>query len=154
MLNKPETLQKARDELDSVIGKNSHVILSRIALGRNPKVWDEPCEFKPERHLQNCNKGEEVVITEPELRLFSFSRGRRGCPGVVLGSSMATMMFARLLHGFDWNTPANQGTVDLSQGKGVPFLAKPLLAVAKPRLPPNVYPFQNKYMIIVSGIKD
>ncbi|XP_039020515.1 phenylalanine N-monooxygenase CYP79D16-like [Hibiscus syriacus] len=190
MLNKPETLQKAKDELDNVVGKDrlvqesdfpklnyvkacareafrlhpispfipphvsvadttaagyfipkgSHVVLSREGLGRNPKVWDNPSEFKPERHLQGCNEGEEVVLAEPELRLLSFSRGRRGCPGVVLGSSMTTMLFARLLHGFDWSIPANQGTIDLSQPMGESFLAKPLVAVAKPRLSPHVYP--------------
>ncbi|MBA0605582.1 hypothetical protein Godav_018144 [Gossypium davidsonii] len=171
MLNKPEMLQKAVDELDDVVGKDreafrlhpiapfnvphmsltdttvadyfipkgSHVILSRVGLGRNPKVWDEPCKFKPERHLQDCNKGEEVVLDEPELRFLSFSRGRRGCPGVVLGSSMTTMLFARLLQGFDWSILANQGTIDLCQGKKDSFLAKPLLAVAKPRFPLHVY---------------
>ncbi|KAK8981317.1 hypothetical protein V6N11_059990 [Hibiscus sabdariffa] len=35
--------------------------------------------------------------------------------------------------------PANQRTIDLSQGKGIPFLTKPLLAIAKPRLSPSVY---------------
>ncbi|TYH11041.1 hypothetical protein ES288_A07G227000v1 [Gossypium darwinii] len=126
---------------DYFIPKGSHVILSRVGLGRNPKVWDEPCEFKPERHLQDCNKGEEVVLAELDLRLFTFGRGRRGCPGVVLGSSMTTMMFARLLQGFVWSIPTNQGTIDLCPGRGVPFLAKPLLAIAKPRLPPHVYSF-------------
>ncbi|TYJ27850.1 hypothetical protein E1A91_A07G217500v1 [Gossypium mustelinum] len=126
---------------DYFIPKGSHVILSQVGLGRNPKVWDEPCEFKPERHLQDCNKGEEVVLAELDLRLFTFGRGRRGCPGMVLGSSMTTMMFARLLQGFVWSIPTNQGTIDLCPGRGVPFLAKPLLAVAKPRLPPHVYSF-------------
>ncbi|KAK8717812.1 hypothetical protein V6N13_045066 [Hibiscus sabdariffa] len=189
MLNRPETLQKAIDELDNIVGrdrlvqeydfsqlnnvkacaretfrlhpiapfnpshvsvcdtivgdyfipKDSHVILSREGLGQNPKVWDKPYEFKPERHLQNCNKGEEVVLAEPGLQLFTFGRGRRGCPGVVLGSCMTIMMFARLLQGFEWNILTHQETIDLSQGKGVPSLAKPLLVVAKPRLPPNVY---------------
>ncbi|KAK8674312.1 hypothetical protein V6N13_112605 [Hibiscus sabdariffa] len=191
MLNKPETLQKAIDELDRVVGKDrlvqesdfpqlnyvkacareafrlhpispfipphvsvidttvgdyfipkgSYVILSREGLGRNPKVWDDPYEFKPYRHLQDCKEGEEVVLTEPEMRFISFSRGRRGCPGVMLGSSMTTMLFARLLQGFDWSIPDNQGAIDLSQGKEDSFLAKPLLAVAKPRLPPHVYSF-------------
>ncbi|GMI69163.1 cytochrome P450, family 79, subfamily B, polypeptide 2 [Hibiscus trionum] len=191
MLNKPEMLQKAIDELDNVVGKDrlvqesdfpqlnyvkacareafrlhpispfipphvsqtdttvadyfipkgSYVVVSREALGRNPKVWDDPFEFKPERHLQGqgCNEGKEVVLAEPELRFISFSRGRRGCPGVVLGSSMTTMLFARLLQGFEWSIPANQGTIDLSQGRKDSFLAKPLHAVAKPRLSPNVY---------------
>ncbi|MBA0788282.1 hypothetical protein Gotri_027944 [Gossypium trilobum] len=56
----------------------------------------------------------------------------RGCPKVVLGSLMTTMLFARLLQGFDWSIPTNQGTIDLYLGRGVPFLDKPLLAVAKP----------------------
>ncbi|KAG4139524.1 hypothetical protein ERO13_D07G199100v2 [Gossypium hirsutum] len=129
---------------DYFIPKGSHVIVSRVGLGRNPKVWDEPCEFKPERHLQNCNKGEEVVLEEPDLRLFTFGRGRRGCPGVVLGSLMTTMLLARLLQGFDWSIPTNQGTIDLCPGRGVPFLAKPLLAVAKPRLLPHVYSFSTE----------
>ncbi|KAL4378582.1 hypothetical protein GQ457_02G005150 [Hibiscus cannabinus] len=191
MLNKPEMLQKALDELDNVVGrdrlvqesdfpqlnyvkacareafrlhpispfipphvsvadttvadyfipKGSYVVLTREGLGQNAKVWDDPCEFKPERHLQECNEGKEVVLAEPELRFLSFSRGRRGCPGLVLGSSMTIMLFARLLQGFDWSIPSNQGAIDLSQGKRDSFLAKPLLAIAKPRLPPHVYSF-------------
>ncbi|KAE8685267.1 hypothetical protein F3Y22_tig00111099pilonHSYRG00109 [Hibiscus syriacus] len=123
------------------IPKGSHVVLSQEGLGRNPKVWDDPSGFKPERHLQGCNEGEQVVLADPELRLLSFSIGRRGCPGVVLGSSMTTMLFARPLQGFEWSIPGKQAAIDLSQGKGESFLAKPLLSVAKPRLPPNVYSF-------------
>ncbi|KAK9013284.1 hypothetical protein V6N11_041298 [Hibiscus sabdariffa] len=126
---------------DYFIPKGSYVVLSREGLGQNPKIWDNPYEFKPEHHLQGCKEGEEVVLTESELRFVSFSRGRRGCPGVVLGSSRTTMLFARLLQGFDWSIPNNQGIIDLSKGKGESFLAKPLLAVAKPRLSPNVYSF-------------
>ncbi|KAK8674308.1 hypothetical protein V6N13_112601 [Hibiscus sabdariffa] len=191
MLNKPEMLQKALDELDNVVGrdrlvqeydfpqlnyvkacareafrlhpispfipphvsvadttvadyfipKGSYVVLSREGLGRNAKVWDDPCEFKPERHLQGCNEDKEVVLAEPELRFLSFSRGRRGCPGLMLGSSMTTMLFARLLQGFDWSIPMNQGPIDLNQRMGESFLAKPLRAIAKPRLPSSVYSF-------------
>ncbi|KAK8346541.1 hypothetical protein V6Z11_A07G224900, partial [Gossypium hirsutum] len=75
--------------------------LSRVGLGQNPKVWEEPGKFKPERHLQHRNKGKEAS----------------GCPGVVLGNSMTTM-FARLLQGFDWSIPANLASIDLSQEKG------------------------------------
>ncbi|KAK8717814.1 hypothetical protein V6N13_045068 [Hibiscus sabdariffa] len=51
------------------------------------------------------------------------------------------MLFARLLQGFDWSIPGNQGAIDLSQGKRDFFLAKPLLVVTKPRLSSNVYSF-------------
>ncbi|GLT76447.1 hypothetical protein SLA2020_481040 [Shorea laevis] len=187
MLNQPEIMAKAEEELDKVVGKDrlvqehdipklnfikacareafrlhplspfniphlsvsdttvagyfipkgSRVLLSRIALGRNPKSWDEPLKYKPERHLNN--DGSEVVLTEPELRFISFSAGRRGCPGVALGTSMTVMLFARLLHGFSWSLPPDQDKVDLNIAGDQLFLARPLVALAKPRLPEKLY---------------
>lgn len=75
------------------IPKGSHVLLSRVGLGRNQDVWDEPERFDPERHL----KDENVDLLESELRFISFSTGRRGCMGVALGSAMTVMLLARLL---------------------------------------------------------
>ncbi|XP_022764415.1 phenylalanine N-monooxygenase-like [Durio zibethinus] len=188
MLNKPEILQKASEEIDNVVGKDrlvqeadipklnyvkacareafrlhpiapfniphvsnadatvagyfipkgSHVLLSRTGLGRNPKIWDEPLEFKPERHLKDgC--GSKVDLTETELRFISFSTGRRGCMGVALGSEMTIMLFARLIQGFTWNVPPNESKIDLSESEDDLFLAKPLHALAKPRLPAALY---------------
>jgi cytochrome P450 len=84
-----------------LVPKGSHVLLSRLALGRNPDVWDAPLQFRPERHLVNDDGDDNhhVVLTEPDLRFISFSAGRRGCPGVSLGSSITMMLFARLLKG-------------------------------------------------------
>ncbi|OIT36838.1 phenylalanine n-monooxygenase [Nicotiana attenuata] len=56
------------------IPKGSVVLLSRLGLGRNPRVWEEPMKFKPERHLKENNG--EVVLNDSELRLLSFSIGR------------------------------------------------------------------------------
>ncbi|KAJ6935669.1 Cytochrome P450 79B2 family protein [Populus alba x Populus x berolinensis] len=119
------------------IPKGSYVILSRLGLGRNPKIWDEPLEFKPERHLTGTGN---VVLAENGLRFISFSTGKRGCMAVTLGSSMTNMLFARLLHGFSWSLPSNESSIDLSTAKDSMALAKPLLAVAKPRLPAHLYP--------------
>ncbi|WVY98534.1 hypothetical protein V8G54_030685 [Vigna mungo] len=120
------------------IPKGSHVILSRRDLGRNPKVWKEPLKFKPERHLKSDN-GSNVVLTEPNLRFISFSTGRRGCPGVSLGTTMTVMLFARLLHGFTWTAPSNVSKVNLCESNDGLNLAEPLMAVAKPRLQPQLY---------------
>jgi len=188
MINEPKMLERAIEELDSVVGKErlvqesdipklnyvkacareafrlhpiapfnpphvsmsdttvgnyfipkgSHVILSRKELGRNPKVWNEPLKFKPERHLKIDN-GSTVVLTEPNLRFISFSTGRRSCPGVMLGSTMTVMLFARLLHGFTWTAPSNVSKVNLAESNDHMFLADPLVAVAKPRLAPHLY---------------
>jgi phenylalanine N-monooxygenase len=194
MLNQPEVLQKAVDEIDRVVGKErwvqeydipglnyvkacaregyrlhpvapfnmphvsmqdmtvasyfipkgSHVLLSRYGLGRNPRVWEEPLKFKPERHLlkkdESSTTHKEVNLTENELRFISFSTGRRGCMGVQLGTSMNVMLLARLLQGFSWSFPPNMEEIDLSESINHLLKAKPLHACAKPRLAPKLYP--------------
>ncbi|KAM7460468.1 hypothetical protein LguiB_027131 [Lonicera macranthoides] len=188
MINRTETLQRAVEELDRVVGahrlvqesdlpklnyikscvreafrlhpfvafnvphvsmsdttvagyfipKGSHVILSRSGLGRNPKIWDDPLTFNPERHLRD--DGSEVVLTESELRLLSFSSGRRGCIGVLLGSTMTTMLLARLLQCFTWSAPPTEPRIDLRESYDSLGMAKPLHAHARPRLGDNLYP--------------
>ncbi|XP_077217564.1 phenylalanine N-monooxygenase-like [Tasmannia lanceolata] len=119
------------------IPKGTHVLLSRRGLGRNPKVWDEPLKFKPERHLKDDSA--DVKFDEPELRFISFSTGRRGCPGVQLGSTMTIMLLARLLQGFTWSVPPGESGIDLTESTNDLFLAKPLHLHAKPRLPLHIY---------------
>ena len=185
MMNMPEVMQSAIDELDTVVGKDrlvqesdipqlnylkscireafrlhpyhafnpphvaiedttlsgytipkdSHVILSRYGLGRNPNIWIEPLEFRPERHLNTAN----VLLTEPGLRFISFSTGRRGCPGISLGTSVTMMLFARMLQGFTWMKPSGIDTIDLQESKINLALAEPLILRAKPRLAAHLY---------------
>ncbi|CAH2060871.1 unnamed protein product [Thlaspi arvense] len=189
MLNHPEILEKATNELDMVVGKDrlvqesdipqlnyikacsresfrlhpanalmpphvarqditlagyfvpkgSHVLVSRIGLGRNPKIWDEPDAYKPERHLDDiCARDSTgVTLMEPDMRLVIFSTGRRACPGIKIGSSMTFMLLARLLQGFEWK---KESQVELIAADSNLFMAKPLLAYAKPRLAPALYP--------------
>ncbi|KAG9445467.1 hypothetical protein H6P81_016807 [Aristolochia fimbriata] len=186
MLNEPEILEKAVEEIDRVVGrerlvqesdmpqlnyvkacareafrlhpiapfnlphvatcdttvagyfipKGSHVLLSRTGLGRNPKVWDDPLKFKPERHMGSAA---EVELVETELRFISFSTGRRGCMGAPLGTAMTVMLLARLIQGFTWTLPKGASAVDLSESHNDLFLAKALFAQAKPRLPAHLY---------------
>nr|XP_027083760.1 isoleucine N-monooxygenase 2-like [Coffea arabica] len=175
MLNQPELLQKATQELDTVVGrdrmvqefdlprlkylkacikeafrlhpispfnvphvstqdtivggyfipKGSHVLLSRLGLGQNPRIWEDSLKFKPERHLEDLDEL-KVDLNNQELHFLSFSIGRRGCPGVQLGSTMSIMLLARLLHSFTWEIPRGLSRIDLTES--------PLFAIAKPRL--------------------
>uniref|UniRef100_A0A0E0P5D3 Cytochrome P450 n=1 Tax=Oryza rufipogon TaxID=4529 RepID=A0A0E0P5D3_ORYRU len=119
-----------------MIPKGSHIILSRIGLGRNPRAWDNPLEFRPERHLKNTDN---VVLAEPELRFISFSAGRRGCPAVSLGTSITMMLFARLLQGFSWSISPGANRIELQESVTSLQLSKPLLMQAKPRLLLHLY---------------
>ncbi|XP_047975110.1 tyrosine N-monooxygenase-like [Salvia hispanica] len=193
MINQPDLLAKACEELDSVVGKNrlvqesdipklnyvkaclkesfrlhplapfnvphistkdtvvggytipekSYVILSRPGLGRNPRIWDEPLKFKPERHI--LDEQTQVVLADHDLRILSFSTGRRGCPGIVLGSTMSTILLARLIQGFSWRPSLGVNNIDLAESRDDGALAKPLIAHATPRLDPQIYfhPMQN-----------
>ncbi|CAN6310373.1 unnamed protein product [Urochloa humidicola] len=124
------------------IPRGSHVILSRVGLGRNPRVWDDPLEFRPERHLVTGNGGGSVSLSEPELRFISFSTGRRGCPGLSLGTLITVMLLGRLLQGFEWSAPAGGGgggRVELREAAESLVLAEPLVLRATPRLPAHLY---------------
>nr|WMB96353.1 CYP79A206 [Miconia microphysca] len=188
MINQPELLQKAVEELDRVVGKDrlvqesdiphlnyikacaretfrlhpiapfnvphvamsdttvagyfipkgSHMLVSRLGLGRNPKVWDEPLEFRPERHLGDGYTN--VVLTEPDLRFISFSTGRRGCIAASLGTTMTVMLLARLIQGFSWEKSPQAPGIDLSESEHDLFLVRPLNVHAEPRLPVHLYP--------------
>ncbi|WVZ92971.1 hypothetical protein U9M48_038998 [Paspalum notatum var. saurae] len=118
------------------VPKGSHVILSRTGLGRNPRVWDDPLRFNPDRHIVGAA---EVALTENDLRFISFSTGRRGCVAASLGTAMSVMLFGRLLQGFTWCKPAGVEAVDLSESKHDTFMAKPLVLHALPRLPAHLY---------------
>uniref|UniRef100_A0A7N2KLF6 Cytochrome P450 n=2 Tax=Quercus lobata TaxID=97700 RepID=A0A7N2KLF6_QUELO len=187
MLNQPEQLQKAVEELDRVVGKErlveesdipnlsyvvacareslrlhpiapfnlphvakedltvagyfipkgSQVLLSRLGLGRNPRVWEDPLRFNPERHFKD--NSHELGLAEPGLRFISFTRGRRGCMGGTLGTLITVMLFARLLQGFTWRIPPELEKIDLKENDRL-FLAKPLHVYAEPRLPAHLYP--------------
>ncbi|CAI9266241.1 unnamed protein product [Lactuca saligna] len=119
------------------IPKGSHVILSRLGLGRNPDVWEDPMIFNPDRHMKDAK---EVLLTDHSLKMLSFSTGRCGCGGVLLGSTVAIMLFARIVHGFTWELPPDEAYVDLNENLTDLMKAKPLLAFAKPRLSHHLYP--------------
>nr|QWK52258.1 cytochrome P450 79A2-2 [Isatis tinctoria] len=118
------------------IPKGSHVLISRLGIGRNPNVWDKPLQFDPERHLGN-NK--TVELNDPDLNLLTFSAGRRGCMGSNIGSAMTYMLLARLIQGFTWSPMLGEDKIDISESKSDLFMANPLHAIATPRLAPRVY---------------
>ncbi|RZC91027.1 hypothetical protein C5167_028859 [Papaver somniferum] len=122
------------------IPKGSHVLLSRTGLGRNPRIWHKPLNFNPERHLMSKDDGvANVDLTERGLRFISFTIGRRGCVGGALGTAITIMLLARLIQGFEWSAPPGE-SINLSESANDLFLAKPLFAHAKPRLPLHIYP--------------
>ena len=72
------------------------------AITRDPHVWPEPLEFKPERFMScDDNADVEFSIMGSDLRLAPFGSGRRVCPGKALGLATVTFWVGKLLHEFE-----------------------------------------------------
>ncbi|CAD6213418.1 unnamed protein product [Miscanthus lutarioriparius] len=116
---------------------------SCVAIGQNPRAFDDPLEFRPERHLLlavgRTASGVVVWLVEPKLWFISFSTGRRGCPGLSLGTLITVMLLARLLQGFHWSKPPGVDRIQLREAAASLVLADPLVLQATPRLPAHLY---------------
>ncbi|KAL8160053.1 hypothetical protein V2J09_001590 [Rumex salicifolius] len=125
------------------IPKGTRVFINTHALGRNASLWDDIEEFRPERHAPCHDGGGRVEISHgADFKILPFSAGKRKCPGAPLGVTLVLMALARLFHGFDWQPPdgVKPEEVDTREVYGMTMpKAEPLLAVAKPRLAPQLY---------------
>ncbi|KAK6121494.1 hypothetical protein DH2020_044763 [Rehmannia glutinosa] len=114
------------------VPKGSNVHVNVWAIARDPAVWKNPSEFRPERFLE-----EDVDMKGHDYRLLPFGAGRRVCPGAQLGINLATSMIGHLLHHFDW---VSTQEIDMGENPGlVTYMKTPLEAVPTPRLPANLY---------------
>ncbi|KAL5994703.1 hypothetical protein ACLOJK_024756 [Asimina triloba] len=119
------------------IPKGSNVHVNVWAIARDPLVWKDPLEFRPERFLE-----EDVDMKGHDFRLLPFGAGRRVCPGAQLGINLAQSMLAHLLHHFKWAPPdgVRAGEIDMAENPGlVAFMRTPVEAVPVPRLPAQLY---------------
>ncbi|CAI0440980.1 unnamed protein product [Linum tenue] len=105
-------------------------------LHRDPKVWSDPDQYRPERFLTtNAN----VEVFGHQFEYLPFGSGRRGCPGINLGMQITQLTLARLVQGFLWSAPEDR-PVDMTEGLGLALpKASPLEAVLTPRLSPHLY---------------
>ncbi|GER40634.1 cytochrome P450 [Striga asiatica] len=174
LLNNPEKLQKARIEIDNLVGKDrlinesdvpklhylQHIISETFrlfpaapllvpheastdctiggyhiprgtilmanawAIHRDPKIWDDPTSFIPERF-----EAAEIGPT----KLMPFGLGRRSCPGMGLAQRVVGLTLASLIQGFDWER-VDEALVDLTEGTGLSMpKLQPLEAMCRAR---------------------
>lgn len=84
------------------------VLINAWAIQRDPKLWDRPEEFVPERFLNSS-----VDFTGQHSQFFPFGAGRRGCPGISLAIAETEYVLANLLYWFDWQLPDGARGEDL-----------------------------------------
>ncbi|PIA64130.1 hypothetical protein AQUCO_00201431v1 [Aquilegia coerulea] len=130
----PRRTNEACEVYGYQVPKHCIVFVNVWGMARDPKVWPEPLEFKPERFL-----GTELDVKGQDFELLPFGTGRRSCVGMPLGHRMVHYSLASLLHAFEWNFPSDI-LDDLTEKVGITLQkAKTLVGIPKPRLNDSVY---------------
>ncbi|KAF5468163.1 hypothetical protein F2P56_012338, partial [Juglans regia] len=108
------------------IPEGTTLLVNAWAVHRDPRNWEEPNSFKPER-FEGFNGEREG------FRFIPFGIGRRACPGAGMGHRIVSLGLGALIQCFDWER-LDKEMVDMSPASG--FLlskAKPLEALRSPR---------------------
>ncbi|XP_028780609.1 cytochrome P450 89A2-like [Neltuma alba] len=119
---------------DHLVPKNGTVNFMVAQMGWDPKVWEDPMEFKPERFLnREKNEVEAFDFTgTKEIKMMPFGAGRRMCPGNNLAILHMEYFVANLIWNFEWKSP--DGDVDLTEKQEFTMMMKtPLHVSLSPR---------------------
>ncbi|KAK8940432.1 Cytochrome P450 71A1 [Platanthera zijinensis] len=114
------------------IPAKTRVIVNFTAVGRDPRWWEEPEIFKPERFENNS-----IGYKGNHLEFIPFGSGRRTCPGMALGLASVEIAFANLLYSFDWSLPEGMEEEDVDMGEhfGISVSKKrPLILMADSKI--------------------
>ncbi|KAK9123859.1 hypothetical protein Sjap_013461 [Stephania japonica] len=109
------------------ISPGTRVMVNVWAIGRNPKYWNNPDQFCPERFEDSS-----IDYKGQHFELLPFGSGRRICPGMTMGMLNVELALANLLYCFDWELPGgmNAEDIEMDEGFGLALHKKsPLLLV-------------------------
>ncbi|KAJ9166158.1 hypothetical protein P3X46_020944 [Hevea brasiliensis] len=118
------------------VPKNTWLMVNVWKIQRDPSVWPDPTEFKPERFLTTHKN---VDVRSQNFELLPFGGGRRACPAASYVLHIVHLTLATLLQAFEISTPTD-AAIDMTPGAGLANMkTTPLEAVVSPRLPPCCY---------------
>ncbi|KAI3498006.1 hypothetical protein L1887_33692 [Cichorium endivia] len=130
----PHRVTKEVELLGFIIPQGATINFMVAEMGLDPKVWDDPMEFKPERFLSNdgINGGFDITGSKG-IKMMPFGAGRRICPGSDLALLHLEYFVANLIWYFRW-TPPDGYQVDFSEKLEFTVVMKnPLQAQISPR---------------------
>ncbi|KAH6824388.1 Cytochrome P450 superfamily protein [Perilla frutescens var. hirtella] len=143
-LSLPRVAQESCEINGYYIPKDSTLLVNVWAIGRDPNVWPDPLEFRPERFLMGGEKP-NVDVRGNDFELIPFGSGRRVCAGMNLGIRMVQLLIATMVHAFDFELTNGQLAQDLNmeEAYGITLQrADPLVVHPRPRLARHVYQAQ------------
>lgn len=96
-------------------------------IGKDPKCWENPNEFFPERFLDSS-----IDYKGNHFEFLPFGAGRRGCPGMNFGLQLVELVLANLLYHYDWELPdgVRGEDLDMEEAAGLTIQKKVPLCLA------------------------
>ena len=121
------------------IPAKTRLLVNVYAISRDPKYWENPHDFQPQRFLieEWYLKG-QYDIRGQNYHFLPFGSGRRGCPGISLALQVVQTSLAAMIQCFEWKVDGKEdGKIDMEEGKGATLpRAHPLVCVPVARLNP------------------
>lgn len=105
----PRASREEREINGYAIPADVNVMINVWAIQRDPKLWNDPEKFEPERF--EIDRGVDFV--GGDFQFLPFGTGRRMCPGITFGLATVEMALAHLLYNFDWKLPEGVKLQDL-----------------------------------------
>lgn len=101
------------------------------AIHMNPKLYENPETFDPERFLKRPLSAAEYINSNDALERdhFSYGAGRRVCPGVHVAERSLYINIVRTLWGFNITKPVGVDGVPMEPDTG---MIRGFLSVPKP----------------------
>ncbi|OAY81615.1 Premnaspirodiene oxygenase, partial [Ananas comosus] len=128
----PRVCQETCSILGYTVPAGTRVVINAWALGREPKYWEDPEKFMPERF-----EGNSIDYKGSNFAFLPFGAGRRICPGITFGLATVEFALAELLFYFDWKLPCDMKIEDLDMTETLGITAprkEPLHLIAIPRI--------------------
>lgn len=98
------------------------VAINLYAIMRDPELWDNPTEFRPERFLIS-DKDKDNFEGADQMELINFipfGAGRKSCPGLMFALSMMHTTIAVMVQCFDFKVggEGDQAKINMQAGAG------------------------------------
>ncbi|XP_038971683.1 cytochrome P450 81Q32-like [Phoenix dactylifera] len=105
------------------VPRGTMLLVNAYAIQRDPQLWTNPFEFRPERFDEGEGEGYKNI---------PFGSGRRRCPGEGLAMRTMGLALGSLIQCFEWKRTREE-EVDMTEGLGLTMpKAEPLEALYKP----------------------
>lgn len=109
-----------------IVPANTQILVNAWVLARDPKYWENPTVFMPERFL-----GNKLDYFGQHFQFIPFGSGRKSCPGIPLAHRMLNLIIASFVYHFDWELPYAKEEMDMKESFGL-TLVKATSLVATP----------------------